>query len=36
MKKVWKGHFRVNEGIPMKAILEDFRRKDIYRYLGTV
>lgn len=32
-KKVWKGQFRVNEGIPIRAILEDFRNKGLDRYL---
>jgi V8-like Glu-specific endopeptidase len=32
-KKAWKGRFRVNEGIPMKAILQDFKDKGIDRYL---
>lgn len=32
-KKVWKGQFRVNEGIPIRAILEDFQKQDIVRYL---
>lgn len=31
--KGWKNRFRVNEGIPCRAILEDFKRKDIERYL---
>ncbi|MEH2258981.1 trypsin-like peptidase domain-containing protein [Nostoc sp.] len=33
IKKVLKGRFRVNEGIPMRAILEDFKFKGIDRYL---
>ncbi|TMC17527.1 MAG: trypsin-like peptidase domain-containing protein [Chloroflexi bacterium] len=32
-KKAWKGHFRVNEGIPIRAILKDFREKGLDRYL---
>ena len=32
-KKAWKGRFRVNEGIPMRAILEDFKQKELLRYL---
>jgi V8-like Glu-specific endopeptidase len=32
-KKAWKGRFRVNEGIPIRAILEDFRAKGIDRHL---
>ena len=33
LQKAWKGHFRVNEGIPIRAILEDFRAKKLDRYL---
>jgi V8-like Glu-specific endopeptidase len=33
IKKTLKGSFRVNEGIPMRAILEDFKFKGIDRYL---
>jgi V8-like Glu-specific endopeptidase len=33
VKKVWKGRFRVNEGIPMRVILEDFRARGIEKYL---
>jgi V8-like Glu-specific endopeptidase len=33
LKKAWKGRFRVNEGIPMRAILADFRDKDLERHL---
>lgn len=33
VKKAWKGRFRVNEGIPMRAILEDFKAKKIDRHL---
>ncbi|MCW3997950.1 MAG: serine protease [Candidatus Bathyarchaeota archaeon] len=29
LKRAWKGKFRVNEGIPMRAILEDFHEKGI-------
>ena len=32
-KKEWKNRFRVNEGIPCRAILEDFKQKDLERYL---
>ena len=32
-KKAWKGRFRVNEGIPMRAILEDFVIKNVQRFL---
>ena len=28
-RKIWKGHFRFNEGIPMRAILKDFDEKGI-------
>jgi V8-like Glu-specific endopeptidase len=28
-KKAWKGKFRVNEGIPIRAILEDFEKRGI-------
>jgi hypothetical protein len=32
--KTWKGSFvKINEGIPMRAILEDFKEKGIDRYL---
>ncbi len=33
VKKAWKGRFRVNEGIPIRAILEDFKKRGIERYL---
>jgi len=33
LKKAWKGRFRVNEGILVRAILEDFRVNKIDRYL---
>ncbi|MBC8444747.1 MAG: trypsin-like peptidase domain-containing protein [Chloroflexi bacterium] len=33
MKKAWKGRLRVNEGIPMKAILADLQAKKAMRYL---
>lgn len=33
IKKAWKGNYRVNEGIPMRAILQDFRKKNLSRYL---
>ena len=32
-KKVWKGRYRVNEGIPMREILKDFKNQGIIRYL---
>jgi V8-like Glu-specific endopeptidase len=32
-KKAWKGRFRVNEGIPARAILEDLKKKKLERYL---
>jgi hypothetical protein len=31
--KQWKGIFRVNEGIPMRAILEHFAQHDLTRFL---
>jgi V8-like Glu-specific endopeptidase len=33
LKKIWKGKFRVNEGIPMRGLLRDFRDKGLERYL---
>lgn len=33
IKNAWKGRFRVNEGIPMRAILKDFEDKGIMKYL---
>ena len=33
LKKAWKGRFRVNEGIPMRAILHDFKDRGLDRYL---
>lgn len=33
LKKAWKGRFRVNEGIPMRAILKDFQAKGLLQYL---
>jgi V8-like Glu-specific endopeptidase len=33
VKKAWKGRFRVNEGIPMRAILKDFEAQGITQYL---
>lgn len=36
LKKSWKGHYRVNEGIPIRAILKDFRLKGLHRYLPRV
>jgi V8-like Glu-specific endopeptidase len=32
-KRLWKGKFRVNEGVPMRAILADFKKKGLDRYL---
>jgi endonuclease G len=32
-KKAWKGKFRVNEGIPIRAILDDLRAKGLDRQL---
>ena len=32
-KRLWKGKFRVNEGVPMRAILADFKQKGLDRYL---
>lgn len=32
-KKAWKGKFRVNEGIPIRAILEDLRARGLEKYL---
>lgn len=29
LKKAWKGHFRVNEGIPIQAILENFHENGL-------
>jgi hypothetical protein len=36
LKKAWKGRYRVNEGIPMRAITEDFRAKGIERHLPSI
>jgi len=33
VKRYWKGKFRVNEGIPMKAIVKDFEAKGILSLL---
>lgn len=33
LKKAWKGRFRVNEGVPIKAILKDFKAKNLERFL---
>lgn len=33
LKKAWKGKFRVNEGIPMRAILADFKARNFVQYL---
>ena len=35
-RKLWKGRFRVNEGIPMRAILADLTARDCLRYLPTL
>jgi V8-like Glu-specific endopeptidase len=32
-KRLWKGKFRVNEGVPMRAILADFKKKGLDRHL---
>jgi V8-like Glu-specific endopeptidase len=32
-KKAWKNRFRVNEGIPIRAILQDFRDRNVERLL---
>lgn len=32
-EKDWKGDYRVNEGIPMRAILADFQQRGLSRYL---
>jgi hypothetical protein len=36
LKKAWKGRFRVNEGIPLRAIMEDFRATGIERHLPSI
>jgi V8-like Glu-specific endopeptidase len=33
LKRAWKGKFRINEGIPMKAILKEFETRDLLRLL---
>jgi V8-like Glu-specific endopeptidase len=33
LKRAWKRRFRVNEGIPIRAILDDFKAKELQRYL---
>jgi V8-like Glu-specific endopeptidase len=33
LKKAWKGRWRANEGTPMRAILKDFKDKNLERYL---
>jgi V8-like Glu-specific endopeptidase len=33
-KKAWKGQYRVNEGIPVRAILKDLRDRNLIHYLG--
>lgn len=35
LKKAWKGRFRVNEGIPMRAILADFKARGLDRHLPS-
>jgi endonuclease G, mitochondrial len=32
-KRLWKGKFRVNEGVPIRAILADFKKKGLDRHL---
>ena len=32
-KKAWKGSYRVNEGIPVRALLADFKEKGLDRFL---
>lgn len=32
-KRLWKGKFRVNEGVPMRAILKDFEKHGLLRHL---
>jgi V8-like Glu-specific endopeptidase len=33
LKKIWKGRYRVNEGIPMRGLLRDLRDKNLERHL---
>ena len=33
LKKAWKGYFHVNEGIPIRALLKDFRARGLDRHL---
>ncbi len=33
-KKAWKGQYRVNEGIPVRAILKDLRDRHLAQHLG--
>lgn len=33
LKKLWKGRYRVNEGIPMRGLLRDLQQKGLERYL---
>lgn len=33
LKKVWKGRYRVNEGIPLRGLLRDLREKNLERFL---
>ena len=35
LKKAWKGQFRVNEGIPMRAILADFKARGFDQWLPS-
>jgi hypothetical protein len=34
-KKSWKGRYRINEGIPVRAILNDFRQKGLEKLLPS-
>lgn len=36
LKKAWKGTFRVNEGVPTRAILEDLKKKGLEQCLPSV
>ena len=33
--KDWRGRYRLNEGIPVRAILNDFRAKGLVKYIAT-
>ncbi|SRR5579884_2980271 len=33
VKKLWKGKFRVNEGIPVRALIKDFKKENLFQYL---